>query len=76
MEKTDHTNNNQNNWSDAWPALILLLLHAICCIGVALLVLLGGISLSALLASKGFWVAAVAVVLISFIGYWYFKRNK
>jgi O-antigen/teichoic acid export membrane protein len=39
-------------------------------------VLLGGAGLSALLASKGFWAAAAATVLISLIGYWFFRRSK
>lgn len=67
------TENQHNNWSDALPALVLLLLHAVCCIGVALFVLLGGVGLSALLAS---WAIAIGVLGVSAGGYWYFRHRK
>lgn len=75
MNNAGH-NNNQNSWSDAWPALSLLLLHTVCCIGIALFVLLGGAGLSALLASKGFWAIAIGVLTGSIAGYWYYQQNQ
>lgn len=76
MKKNEPTNNRRNDWADALPALTLLLLHALCCIGVALFVLLGGAGLAAVLASKGFWAIAIGVLAVSAVGYWYFRHQK
>lgn len=76
MNKAEHTNNRQNGWSDAVPALVILLLHAVCCIGVALFVLLGGVGLSVLLASWHFWTIAIGVLAVSIAGYLFFRQKN
>ncbi|MDR8390499.1 hypothetical protein NC796_05050 [Aliifodinibius sp. S!AR15-10] len=76
MKKAESTNNQRNDWADAVPALVILLLHVICCIGVALFVLLGGVGMSAMLASRGFWAIAIGGLAVSIAGYLFFRHKN
>tara|TARA_R110002124_G_scaffold283427_1_gene459405 strand:- start:3178 stop:3465 length:288 start_codon:yes stop_codon:yes gene_type:complete len=71
-----NADSQHNIWPDAFPAPAVFLLHAVCCIGVALFLLLGGAGLSALLASRGFWVIAIGLLVISIGGYRYFRKTN